>query len=208
MCHCFPVKKYSIFLLLILGICRKKNLIYRPSTIIVSLLISTNDIDVHYSVMLFKTSLIWIILSFSQPVSLQEAKLLLKEDDELIKEVYEYWSKKRKACQISSLIPVVKQEKRDGSSTSDSYVAFRRRTEKMQTRKVRGQCSMNWLRLWNDMRINSRIILLHRIVRTTKLLMRRCWNCVGTWAEPSQSWRWSRDERRANESCCTSHWRL
>uniref|UniRef100_A0A9J8ASQ0 Enhancer of polycomb homolog n=2 Tax=Cyprinus carpio TaxID=7962 RepID=A0A9J8ASQ0_CYPCA len=69
--------------------------------------------------------------SGQQPVSLQEAKLLLKEDDELIKEVYEYWSRKRKACQSGSLIPVVKQEKRDGSSTSDPYVAFRRRTEKI-----------------------------------------------------------------------------
>lgn len=63
---------------------------------------------------------------------------MLKEDDELIKEVYEYWSKKRKACQSGSVIPVVKQERRDSSSTNDPYVAFRRRTEKMQTRKVRG----------------------------------------------------------------------
>lgn len=197
--YCMPLfssKNIVFFLFLILGICRNmlkmavyhicvgackiasrasEKLIYRPSKIIVSLLISTNDIDVHYSVMLFKTSLIRLILSFSQPVSLQEAKLLLKEDDELIKEVYEYWSRKRKACQSSSLIPVVKQEKRDGSSTSDSYVAFRRRTEKMQTRKVRGQCSTtNWLRLWNDKRINLHNILLHRIVKTMKLLMRRC----------------------------------
>lgn len=71
-----------------------------------------------------------------QPVSLQEAKLLLKEDDELIKEVFDYWSRKRKTCKGGSLIPNVKQEKRDGSSTSDPYVAFRRRTEKMQTRKA------------------------------------------------------------------------
>lgn len=71
-----------------------------------------------------------------QPVSLQEAKLLLKEDDELIKEVFDYWSRKRKTCKSGCLIPSVKQEKRDGSSTSDPYVAFRRRTEKMQTRKV------------------------------------------------------------------------
>ena len=35
-----------------------------------------------------------------------------------------------------SLIPQLKGEKRDGSSASDPYVAFRRRTEKMQTRKV------------------------------------------------------------------------
>lgn len=71
-----------------------------------------------------------------QLVTLQEAKLLLKEDDELIREVFEYWSRKRKSCKTGSLAPVVKQEKRDCSSTSDPYVAFRRRTEKMQTRKV------------------------------------------------------------------------
>ena len=35
-----------------------------------------------------------------------------------------------------SLIPQLKGEKRDGTSASDPYVAFRRRTEKMQTRKV------------------------------------------------------------------------
>ena len=35
-----------------------------------------------------------------------------------------------------SLIPQLKGEKRDGTSSSDPYVAFRRRTEKMQTRKV------------------------------------------------------------------------
>jgi hypothetical protein len=37
------------------------------------------------------------------------------------------------------LIPTVKTEKRDGSTTSNPYVAFRRRTEKMQTRKVHFQ---------------------------------------------------------------------
>ncbi|KAG9476465.1 hypothetical protein GDO78_003163 [Eleutherodactylus coqui] len=74
--------------------------------------------------------------SGQQPVNLQEAKLLLKEDDDLITEVYDYWIKRRKNSRGSSLIPAVKQEKRDGSSTSDPYVAFRRRTEKMQTRKV------------------------------------------------------------------------
>lgn len=70
---------------------------------------------------------------------MQEAKLLLKEDDELIREVFEYWSRKRKLSKSGSpgtLVPVVKQEKRDCSNTSDPYVAFRRRTEKMQTRKV------------------------------------------------------------------------
>lgn len=82
-----------------------------------------------------KNSVTKCVLS-AQLVNLQEAKLLLKEDDELIKEVFDYWTRKRKNCKSVSLIPTVKQEKRDGSSTSDPYVAFRRRTEKMQTRKV------------------------------------------------------------------------
>jgi len=69
-------------------------------------------------------------------VSLPEAKLLLKEDDELIKEVFDYWSRKKKSSRANCLLPNVKPERRDGSSTSDPYVAFRRRTEKMQTRKV------------------------------------------------------------------------
>lgn len=61
---------------------------------------------------------------------------MLKEDDELIKEVFDYWSRKRKSSRANCLLSTVKQERRDGASTSDPYVAFRRRTEKMQTRKV------------------------------------------------------------------------
>ncbi|NXU64597.1 EPC2 protein, partial [Horornis vulcanius] len=77
--------------------------------------------------------------SSSQLVTLQEAKLLLNEDDYLIKAVYDYWVRKRKNCRGPSLIPQIKQEKRDGSTNNDPYVAFRRRTEKMQTRKVTWQ---------------------------------------------------------------------
>ncbi|KAM8856089.1 LOW QUALITY PROTEIN: enhancer of polycomb homolog 2 [Spinachia spinachia] len=72
-----------------------------------------------------------------QRVSLSEAKLLLNEDDYLLKSVYDYWLRKRKTFRDPSLIPHIKQEKRDGSTNSDAYVAFRRRTEKMQTRKNR-----------------------------------------------------------------------
>ena len=35
-----------------------------------------------------------------------------------------------------ALIPTVKHERRDGSSSANPYMAFRKRTEKMQTRKV------------------------------------------------------------------------
>ena len=64
--------------------------------------------------------------------------MLLNEDDYLLKSVYDYWVRKRKNCRGPSLIPLIKLEKRDGSTNNDAYVAFRRRTEKMQTRKVSG----------------------------------------------------------------------
>ncbi|XP_051984008.1 enhancer of polycomb homolog 1b isoform X1 [Xyrauchen texanus] len=103
--------------------------------------------------------------SGQQLVSLQEAKLLLKEDDELIKEVYEYWSRKRKACQSGSLIPVVKQEKRDGSSTSDPYVAFRRRTEKMQTRKNRKNDEASYEKMLKLRRELSRAVTILEMIK-------------------------------------------
>ena len=59
---------------------------------------------------------------------------MLKEDDDLTIAVYDYWLNKRLRLQ-HSLIYQVKTEKRDGSTTNNPYVAFRRRTEKMQTRK-------------------------------------------------------------------------
>ncbi|ETE65934.1 Enhancer of polycomb-like 2 [Ophiophagus hannah] len=59
--------------------------------------------------------------SSNQLVTLQEAKLLLNEDDYLIKAVYDYWVRKRKNCRGPSLIPQIKQEKRDGSTNNDPY---------------------------------------------------------------------------------------
>ncbi|XP_068942562.1 enhancer of polycomb homolog 1 isoform X2 [Petaurus breviceps papuanus] len=103
--------------------------------------------------------------SGQQPVSLQEAKLLLKEDDELIKEVYEYWIRKRKNCRGLSLIPTVKQEKRDGSSTNDPYVAFRRRTEKMQTRKNRKNDEASYEKMLKLRRDLSRAVTILEMIK-------------------------------------------
>uniref|UniRef100_A0A4W6G6F2 Enhancer of polycomb homolog n=1 Tax=Lates calcarifer TaxID=8187 RepID=A0A4W6G6F2_LATCA len=103
--------------------------------------------------------------SGQQLVSLQEAKLLLKEDDELIKEVFDYWSRKRKTCKGGSLIPNVKQEKRDGSSTSDPYVAFRRRTEKMQTRKNRKNDEASYEKMLKLRRDLSRAVTILEMIK-------------------------------------------
>ncbi|KAM3866402.1 enhancer of polycomb homolog 1-like [Diretmus argenteus] len=103
--------------------------------------------------------------SGQQLVSLPEAKLLLKEDDELIKEVFDYWSRKRKVSRGGSLIPNVKQEKRDGSSTSDPYVAFRRRTEKMQTRKNRKNDEASYEKMLKLRRDLSRAVTILEMIK-------------------------------------------
>ncbi|XP_027876832.1 enhancer of polycomb homolog 1b isoform X1 [Xiphophorus couchianus] len=103
--------------------------------------------------------------SGQQAVSLPEAKLLLKEDDELIKEVFDYWSRKRKNSKANSLIPTVKQEKRDGSSTGDPYVAFRRRTEKMQTRKNRKNDEASYEKMLKLRRDLSRAVTILEMIK-------------------------------------------
>uniref|UniRef100_A0A8C9ZUF9 Enhancer of polycomb homolog n=1 Tax=Sander lucioperca TaxID=283035 RepID=A0A8C9ZUF9_SANLU len=103
--------------------------------------------------------------SGQQAVSLSEAKLLLKEDDELIKEVFDYWSRKRKNSRANCLIPTVKQEKRDGSSTSDPYVAFRRRTEKMQTRKNRKNDEASYEKMLKLRRDLSRAVTILEMIK-------------------------------------------
>ncbi|KAM4727768.1 enhancer of polycomb homolog 1-like [Anableps anableps] len=103
--------------------------------------------------------------SGQQLVSLPEAKLLLKEDDELIKEVFDYWSRKRKSSKANSLIPTVKQEKRDGSSTGDPYVAFRRRTEKMQTRKNRKNDEASYEKMLKLRRDLSRAVTILEMIK-------------------------------------------
>ncbi|XP_060761959.1 enhancer of polycomb homolog 1b isoform X1 [Neoarius graeffei] len=100
-----------------------------------------------------------------QLVTLHEAKLLLKEDDELIREVFEYWSKKRNSCQSGYLIPAVKQEKRDGSSSNDPYVAFRRRTEKMQTRKNRKNDEVSYEKMLKLRRDLSRAVTILEMIK-------------------------------------------
>ncbi|XP_012679609.2 enhancer of polycomb homolog 1 isoform X1 [Clupea harengus] len=103
--------------------------------------------------------------SGQQLVTLQEAKLLLKEDDALIQEVYEYWSRKRRSSSSGSLIPTVKQEKRDGSSTNDPYVAFRRRTEKMQTRKNRKNDEASYEKMLKLRRDLSRAVSILEMIK-------------------------------------------
>ncbi|XP_068184715.1 enhancer of polycomb homolog 2 isoform X2 [Antennarius striatus] len=102
--------------------------------------------------------------STQQPVPLAEAKLLLNEDDFLLRSVYDYWLRKRRSFG-ASLLPAVKQEKRDGSTNGDAYVAFRRRTEKMQTRKNRKNDEASYERMLRLRREFSRTVTILEMIK-------------------------------------------
>ncbi|XP_054162713.1 enhancer of polycomb homolog 1-like [Oppia nitens] len=97
-------------------------------------------------------------------VSLKEAKLLLQEDDDVITAVFDYWLNKRLHTQ-QPLIPIVKSEKRDGSTGNNPYVAFRRRTEKMQTRKNRKNDETSYEKMLKLRRDLSRAVNLLELVK-------------------------------------------
>jgi enhancer of polycomb-like protein len=113
-------------------------------------------------------------------VSLKEAKMLLKEDDDLILAVYDYWLNKRLETQ-QCLIPTVKSEPCRGgggdassgggqTAAANPYIAFRRRTEKMQTRKNRKNEEDSYVRMLKLRRdINRAVMLLDLVKRREKL---------------------------------------
>ena len=73
--------------------------------------------------------------STTYAVTLKDAKFFLKEDDDLILLVYDYWLNKRLSLGQQGLVPVVRTV--NTSLGPNPYVCFRRRTEKMMTRKNR-----------------------------------------------------------------------
>ncbi|KAJ1519519.1 hypothetical protein ONE63_004801 [Megalurothrips usitatus] len=102
--------------------------------------------------------------SGSTVVTLPEAKSLLKEDDDLIIAVYDYWLEKRLKTQ-RPLIPTVRTELRAGAAANNPYLAFRRRTEKMQTRKNRKNDETSYEKMLKLRRDLSRAVTLLEMVK-------------------------------------------
>lgn len=107
-------------------------------------------------------------LQICQP---NEARSLLKDfETDLVDDVYDYWLQKRKDAaasdKIASLIPRVKTDaRRDASGSDIAYVAFRRRLERMQTRKNRKNDEDSYekiLKLSSDL---SRVAMLFDMLR-------------------------------------------
>lgn len=116
-------------------------------------------------------------------VTLGEAKALLKEDDELTIAVFDYWLNKRlKTVSIDRwkcspykcnlgllqqhpLILTVRTEHRSGQAANNPYLAFRRRTEKMQTRKNRKNDEVSYEKMLKLRRDLVRAVTLLELVK-------------------------------------------
>ncbi|KAH1000864.1 enhancer of polycomb homolog 1 [Dendroctonus ponderosae] len=97
-------------------------------------------------------------------VTLGEAKALLKEDDELTIAVYDYWLNKRLKTQ-HPLILSVRTEHRSGQAANNPYLAFRRRTEKMQTRKNRKNDEVSYEKMLKLRRDLVRAVTMLELVK-------------------------------------------
>ncbi|KAK7866529.1 hypothetical protein R5R35_002483 [Gryllus longicercus] len=97
-------------------------------------------------------------------LSEQQAKALLKDDDDLILTVYDYWLNKRLKTQ-HPLIPSVRTEHHHGTAPNNPYIAFRRRTEKMQTRKHRKNDETSYEKMLKLKRDLSRAVTLLEMIK-------------------------------------------
>ncbi|XP_030762141.1 enhancer of polycomb homolog 1 [Sitophilus oryzae] len=97
-------------------------------------------------------------------VKLTEAQALLKEDRELTIAVFDYWLNKRLKMQ-HPLILSVRTEHRAGLADNNPYLAFRRRTEKMQTRKNRKNDEVSYEKMLKLKRDLVRAVTLLDLVK-------------------------------------------
>ncbi|XP_044744316.1 enhancer of polycomb homolog 1 [Coccinella septempunctata] len=104
-------------------------------------------------------------------VTLNEAKALLKEDDDLIIAVFDYWLNKRLKTQ-HPLILSVKTEQRAGTAANNPYLAFRRRTEKMQTRKNRKNDEVSYEKMLKLKRDFCRAVTLLELIKRREKMKR------------------------------------
>lgn len=105
----------------------------------------------------------------------REVRLLLDvknpEEEGLMEQVFDYWLDKRLRLGIP-LRPTVRQEKREGVSSNSPYIAFRKRTEKMQTRKNRKNDEASYEKMLKLKRDLNRAVNLLDMVKKRERIKR------------------------------------
>eukprot|EP01147_Barroeca_monosierra_P000510 gene510-3836_t len=94
------------------------------------------------------------IIERHYPMTAERISAIENYPKEVVFPIYEHYTSRIKAAGMETLMPRIKTTPPDPSSKADPYVAFRRRTERMQTRKNRQQNEihfMNMLKLRRDL---------------------------------------------------------
>lgn len=97
--------------------------------------------------------------------TLSDAQALVKKDESVVQVIFHYWKEKRSKVNGQTLTPAVRTEKKDGTALHDPYVAFRRRIEKMQTRKNRKNDESSYEKMLKLRRDLNRACLILEMVK-------------------------------------------
>lgn len=114
--------------------------------------------------------------SENQVITLAEAQHLVKDiQSNVIATVYDYWLNKRLSLQIP-LLPAIKTGTKDPKHATDPYAAFRKRQEKMLTRKNRKNDESSYTKMFKLKQEITRAVQLLELVknreRTKKELLK------------------------------------
>jgi hypothetical protein len=115
--------------------------------------------------------------SLRAPVRASEAAAVTRSAEAPARALHGYFSAKLARCGGYSVSPLAKAENPGGGSETDPYVAFRRRTERMQTRRHRQkdeQAYSHMLKLRRDLEQCRAVLLAVRTREQQKLDLLRC----------------------------------
>jgi len=107
-------------------------------------------------------------------IDLADAKALTKDDEDTILIIYDYWLRKRVRLG-HSLSPAVRTEPIAGAPPNDSYVAFRKRRDKIQTRKNRKNDEASYEKMLKLRRNLARALDLLAMIQHREI-HKRNWN--------------------------------
>lgn len=114
----------------------------------------------------------WERLSINNIIDLDVAKSLTKDDEDTILVIYDYWLRKR--VRIGhTLSPAVRTEPIAGAPPNDSYVAFRKRRDKIQTRKNRKNDEASYEKMLKLRRNLARAIEIMATIKKREILKKQ-----------------------------------